>query len=408
MSPQTARAARILETGPAAQKNGLAFDSDRLDKHLDQAGIDVLIASSKHNIQYLLGGYRFFFFEAQDANGLSRYLPLFVYFKGRPERSAYVGNRMEKWEEENGAIPVPEIAAVSSGTQDAMRRAVKIAGQSATRPKRIGVERAFLPADAESVLREAFPDAEIVDALIPLERLRAVKAKPELERLRKASDGVIDSMLAVIASHGPGTTKKELAEALRREEVQRGLDFEYCLVACGSSLNRAPSDQKWQKGEVLSLDSGGKYDGYIGDLARMGVLGEPDQELVDLLSEVETIQQATRVPIRAGAMGSVVYQAAEEAIAKVAHRSEIHFAAHGMGLIPHEAPRLSTKAPVPYPAEGAENPLEAGMVISIETAIHNSRRGFIKLEDTVVVTNDGCEGYGDHGRGWNRGGAAPK
>ena len=402
MSAQTARAARISES----QKTGLAFDSDRLDKHLDQAGIDVLIASSKHNIQYLLGGYRFFFFEAQDAAGLSRYLPLFAYFKGQPERSAYVGNRMESWEEENGTIPVPEIQSASSGTEDAMRRASRIVGRNGKSPKRIGVERAFLPADAESVLREAFPDAEIVDALIPLERLRAVKSQPELERLRKASDGVIDSMLAVIVSHGPGTTKKELAEALRREEVQRGLDFEYCLVACGSSHNRAPSEQKWQKGEVLSLDSGGKYDGYIGDLARMGVLGEPDQELIDLLAEVETIQQATRVPIRAGAMGSVVYQAAEAAIAKVAHRSEVHFAAHGMGLIPHEAPRLSTKAPVPYPAEGAENPLEAGMVISIETAIHSPRRGFIKLEDTVVVTKDGCEGYGDHGRGWNRGGTA--
>ena len=156
---------------------------------------------------------------------------------------------------------------------------------------------------------------------------------------------------------------------------------------------------------MLSLDSGGKYDGYIGDLARMGVLGEPDQELIDLLAEVEAIQQATRVPIRAGAMGSVVYQAAEEAIAKVAHRDQVHFAAHGMGLIPHEAPRLSTKAPVPYPAEGAENPLEAGMVISIETAIHHPKRGFIKLEDTVAVTKTGCEGFGDHGRGWSRGGA---
>ena len=165
--------ARTPETRPADDKTRLAFDSDRLDKHLDEAGIDVLIASSKHNIQYLLGGYRFFFFEAQDAAGLSRYLPLFTYFKGQPERSAYVGNRMESWEEENGTIPVPEIQAASSGTEDAMRRASRIVARNGKTPKRIGVERAFLPADAESVLREAFPDAEIVDALIPLERLRA-------------------------------------------------------------------------------------------------------------------------------------------------------------------------------------------------------------------------------------------
>ena len=157
---------------------------------------------------------------------------------------------------------------------------------------------------------------------------------------------------------------------------------------------------------MLSLDSGGNYRGYIGDLARMAVLGEPDQELIDLLAEVEAIQQATRVPIVAGAMGSVVYKAAEAAIARSPNAKLVHFAAHGMGLIPHEAPRLSTKAPVPYPAEGAENPLETGMVISIETAIHHPRRGFIKLEDTVAVTDTGWEAYGDHGRGWNIGGTA--
>jgi Xaa-Pro aminopeptidase len=384
----------------------LQFDSERLDGLLDEAGIDVLIASSKHNIQYLLGGYRFFFFGGHDALGISRYLPLFLYFRGHPERTTYIGNSMESWEDDNHAIHAPEIDASTSGTEDAMLRAVHHLAKGPARPRRIGVERAFLPADAEGVLRKELPHVEIVDALLPLERLRAVKTKAELELIREGSIRVVDSMLAVIAGHGPGHTKKELAEALRREEVQRGLDFEYCLIACGASHNRAPSAQVWREGEVLNLDSGGKYHGYIGDLARMGILGEPDQELIDLLAEVEEIQQATRRPIRHGAMGSEVYKAAEAAIARAPHGELIHFAGHGVGLITHEAPRLSDRAPVPYPAEGATKPLEAGMVISIETAIHHPRRGFIKLEDTVAVTQTGCDGYGDHGRGWNRGGVA--
>jgi Xaa-Pro aminopeptidase len=399
-------AARTAPVDQTQTKTRLAFDSEKLDRLLDEVGIDVVIASSKHNIQYLLGGYRFFFFGAQDAAGLSRYLPLFVYFKGAPERSAYIGHEMESWERDLGTIASPQIEVATRGSEDAMRRAVKHLGTAAGKKLRIGVERAFLPADAESVLREEMSDAEIVDAILPLERLRAQKSKQELAYLREASDRVIDSMLKVIATHGPGTTKRELAEALRREEVSRGLTFDYCLVACGPSLNRAPSDQVWREGDVLSLDSGGNYRGYIGDLARMGVLGAPDQELVDLLAEVEAIQQATRVPIKAGVMGSEVYKAAEAAIAKAPHSNLVHFAAHGMGLIPHEAPRLSTKAPVPYPAEGAGKPLETGMVISIETAIHHPRRGFIKLEDTVAVTDSGWEAFGDHGRGWNLGGTA--
>jgi Xaa-Pro aminopeptidase len=315
---------------------------------------------------------------------------------------------METWERDLGTIHAPEIEASSSGSEDAMRRAVAHLPTGNGKALRIGVERAFLPADAEGQLRQALPHADIVDATVPLERLRARKSPAELENLRQASERVVDSMLAVIAAHGAGATKHEIAEALRVEEVKRGLVFDYCLIAAGASHNRAPSDQVWREGDVLSVDSGGNYRGYIGDVARMGILGEPDQELKDLLAEIDAIQMATRVPIRAGAMGREVYAAAEAAIRKAPHQKEVHFAAHGMGLIPHEAPRLSTRAPIPYPAEGAEKPLESGMVISIETAIHHPKRGFIKLEDTVAVTEAGCEGFGDHGRGWNRGGVSAK
>src|SRR5207248_8126165 len=99
--------------------------------------------------------------------------------------------------------------------------------------------------------------------------LRAQKTPAELGLLRQASERVVDSMLAVIASHGPGTTKHQLVEALRLEEVKRGLAFEYCLITTGTGLNRAPSDETWDKGGILSLDSGGNYKGYIGDLCRM-------------------------------------------------------------------------------------------------------------------------------------------
>jgi len=61
---------------------------------------------------------------------------------------------------------------------------------------------------------------------------------------------------------------------------------------------------------------------------------------------------------------------------------------------------------VPYPNEYAEMPLEAGMVVSVETTLLHQARGFIKLEDTVVVTETGHEVYGEGARGWNRAGTA--
>jgi Xaa-Pro aminopeptidase len=286
-----------------------------------------------------------------------------------------------------------------------MEKAVDYVRRLNAKPKRLGAELAFLPTDSAGVLRRAFPDAEIKDALFVLERLRACKTPQELEKLRIASDLVIDSMLAVINTHGPGATKAELSEALRREETMRGLTFDYCLIAAGSSLNRAPSDQRWEGGDPLSLDSGGNYHGYIGDLARMAVIGEPDDELVDLLAEVEAIEQAAMKPIRAGLLGREIYAAADSVLQQSRLHNHIHFLAHGMGLVSHEAPRLTNSGPVPYDAYDADRPLEAGMVVSVETTMQHPRRGFIKLEDTVAVTPTGFEVYGNRARGWNRAGA---
>jgi Xaa-Pro aminopeptidase len=260
--------------------------------------------------------------------------------------------------------------------------------------------------DAGAALRSAFPDSEIVDAVGVLERLRLIKSAEELDKLKRASELVIDSMMTVIANHGAGTTKRDLVESLRREETNRGLMFEYCLVTAGASLNRAPSDRRWEEGDILSLDSGGNYHGYIGDVCRMAILGEPDAELEDLLGEIEDIQRAAMKVMKPGALGREIYAAADPLVRKSKNHNHMHFLAHGMGLVSHEAPHLTQYGPVPYPADDADRPLEAGMVVSVETTLQHPRRGFIKLEDTVAVTPTGHEIYGEGGRGWNRGGTA--
>jgi Xaa-Pro aminopeptidase len=380
------------------------FDTARLDRLMDEAGLDVLVATSKHNIQYLLGGHRSFFFDNMDAIGISRYLPVFVYPKGAPEKAGYFGHGMETYQTQIKPFWVSEVSTKSGGSVDVMQRAADYL--RGLKPKHIGVELAFIPADAAAALRKAIPDAELKDALFALERLRVKKSPDELEKLRIASDLVIDSMLAVIASHGAGATKAELSEALRREETSRGLVFDYCLIAAGSSHNRAPSDQRWEKGDPLSLDSGGNYHGYIGDLARMAIVGEPDAEQEDLLAEIEATQQAAFKPIRAGVNGGEIYAAAEALLKKSKLHNHYEFLAHGMGLVSHEAPRLTNSGPVPYDAYDAQRPLEDGMVISVETTLLHPRRGFIKLEDTVAVTPTGYEIYGNRARGWNRAGKA--
>jgi Xaa-Pro aminopeptidase len=392
---------------PGTRSQGAApFDTARLDRLMDEAGMDVLVATSKHNVQYLMGGHRAFFFESMDAMGLSRYLPVFVYVRGGADKAGFFGHRMENYQNEAKPFWTPEINTKSSGSVDVMEKAVDYMRKLAPKPKRIGIEVAFLPVDSAAVLRKAFPDSEFIDALFVLERLRALKTPEELDMLRIASDAVIDSMIAVFQNHGAGATKNELTEALRREETMRGLTFDYCLIAAGSSLNRAPSEQRWENGDVLSLDSGGNYHGYIGDVARMGVIGAPDAELEDLLAEVEAVEQASMKPIRPGVLGKEIYASANAVLQRSKIHNHTHFLAHGMGLVSHEAPRLTNSGPVPYDAYDADRPLEEGMVVSVETTLQHPSRGFIKLEDTVVVTPTGHEVYGDRARGWNRAGKA--
>jgi Xaa-Pro dipeptidase len=379
------------------------FDLARVDWLMEEAGIDVLLATSKHNVRYLLGGYRFIFFSMMDAIGHSRYLPVVIYRKGRPDDAAYVGYPMEAAEHANHPFWTPTFRPEAFGSPDAAALAADHLTRIGCAGARIGIEPPFLPADAHALLAGRLEAARFIDATAVLERARAVKTPAELAKLRKASEGITEAMLATIAWAGTGTTKAEIIERLRREEVNRGLEFDYCLLTLGASHNRAASAQAWRPGEVLSIDSGGNWHGYIGDLCRMGVLGEPDTELEDLLAEVDAAQQAAFAQVRAGTPGGAVIAGGEAARRAGPNAGVTEFVAHGMGLISHEVPFLMDH-PIGYAGVDADRPLEAGMVISVETTMAHPRRGYIKLEDTVAVTADGYEMFGERGRGWNRGG----
>ncbi len=341
----------------AEVRKPIPFDVKRLDKLLDDAGIDVLVATSKHNVQYLLGDYKFFFFEAMDAIGVNRYLPAVVYQKGKPDSAAYVGNSMEAYEKELGKFWPQSLYLSTWSGPETMQRVVEHIAKLGPGVRRVGIEAAFIPADAEKTLRSGLSNVDVVDAFFPLERLRAVKSAKEIEYLQLASERVTESMNVVYALAAPGRTKQELAEALRVEETKRGLAFDYCLIAAGTSLNRAPSDQKLLAGDVLSIDSGGNYHGYIGDLARMGVVGnKPDAELEDLLGFVEEVQMASRKPIRRGRPGRLDLRGRRQAAGGLPAQGlhALHGARHGArqprgaaadGRRPGALPRLRHRPP---------------------------------------------------------------
>ena len=390
----------------AAAIDALPYSFAKLDDLMEKAGIDVLLITSKHNTQYLLGGYRFIFFCAMDAIGHSRYLPVIAYVKGAPDKTAYVANKMEGGEHANHPFWTPHFLPMSWGSVDSMTEAMRHLKDHGPASPRIGIEPSFLPMNSAKALEAAYPNAPLVDATGLMERLRAVKTPAEQTLLRQATDAITGAMQATITGSGESDSKAQIIDRLRREETARGLQFEYCLLTLGSSHNRASSSQTWASGEVMSIDSGGNLRGYIGDICRMGILGEPDAELIDLLAEVEAVQQAAFAKIRAGLMGGELIAAGEAELARQPNCACTDFFAHGMGVITHEAPFLMTNHPVTYEGTDARHPLEAGMILSVETTMLHPRRGFIKLEDTLAVTDTGYELFGETGRGWNPGGTS--
>jgi len=378
----------------------LPFDAARLDALLADHGVDVLLATSPHSTRHLLGGYRFFLYDKLPSIGLTSYVPVLAYVPGRRDQAFYVGAGNEDWG--TRAAPIwPEVHNVSWGAGDAAEHAAGLLRRRGLDGARIGVEAAYLPAEALQALQTALPAAQIVDAAEPLEALRAVKTADELDLIRRSANANVDAMLATFTAVRPGETTARIAERLRVEQTARGLDFAYCLVAAGPRHDRAPSDQRVGVGDIVSLDSGTSYRGYVADCVRMGVVGEPTDRMLELLAEVDEVQQAVRAAIRAGRRGGDLFEVAREEIARTQSRDRASFLVHGTGLLTHEAPRLTATGSPRYPAAHADDPLAAGMVLSVETHIADPEVGFVKLEDTVIVTDDGPEAVGDHERGWN-------
>lgn len=368
---------------------------------MDRAGVDLVLATTKHNVQYLLGGYRFFFFAQMDAIGLSRYIPMVGYPRGSPESAFYIGHPAEASQQREEPPWMPTIRNEARTSEEAALVAAALIDRLGLARGTVALEMPFVPADTYLALRRLLPEGRVVNAVEILEELRAVKRPHELALIKEAAEAIVTSMQTVFDRTRPGATTQQIAELLRREETSRGLFFDYCLVATARSFDRAPSTTPWNEGATLSLDSGGSKNGYVGDMARMAVMGQPTALMHELLREVDAVQMAARRPVRTGVTGGSIYESASAELARVAHRDEINFEAHGMGLVSHEVPHLTATGGVPYPDTHADRLLKSGIVRSIETTLRHPGVGFVKLEDTVVVTDAGYEAYGDGARGWN-------
>lgn len=252
--------------------------------------------------------------------------------------------------------------------------------------KRIGFESNYVTVEQYQEIVQPTKDIEWVGQSI--DGLRRVKDEEEIAVLRKAAaiaDSAFEHILPLLK---PGLVEREIALELdyfmRRSGAEKNaFDF---IVASGkrSSLPHGVASEKvLQLGDLVTLDFGCVFRHYHSDITRTVALGNVDPQLYHIYGIVRQAQQAALQAIRPGIRGSEADKIAREMIISFGYGQYFgHGLGHGVGLAIHEEPRL---------APSDETVLEAGMVVTVEPGIYIPDLGGVRIEDTVLITTDGCE-----------------
>jgi Xaa-Pro aminopeptidase len=252
---------------------------------------------------------------------------------------------------------------------------------------RFGFEANVLPWSFAEQLRAA--GIELVPRKGLVEQLRAVKDEGELESFRRAC-AITDRMFERLVSEVKfvGRREHDVAWDITRLYHEEGADAEAFEAIVGSGPTGArpharAGDRVIESGELVVIDTGCLVDGYQSDYTRTLATGELDGEMCEAYDVVLAAQQAGLDAIRAGVLGVDADAAARDVIEGTDFNGTFgHGLGHGLGLDVHEAPRLSTES---------EDTLAAGNVVTVEPGVYLAGRFGIRIEDDVIVTEDGIE-----------------
>ena len=338
--------------------------ADRLEELIAERELDALVVTDLVNVRYLCG--------YTGSNGIcviGRDLRLFF------TDFRYVTQAAEQ-------VP-PEFERIR-GKRDLLGEvAERISG-------RVGFEDAIVTVRRLERLRGLVgDDVDLVGAGDLVEQLRAVKDRAEIAAIRAAAELADEALRRTVAQGVVGRTERHVALELETEMRRLGAEAPAftSIVASGahSALPHAePRDVTIAPDTLLTIDWGAQLDGYCSDCTRTFATGELEADAAAVYALVLHAQQQAEDAVRAGAAGTEVDRVARAIIEEAGHGEHFgHGLGHGVGLEVHEGPTLSQLS--------TDDALAPGNVVTVEPGVYVPDRFGVRIEDLVVVTEEGCE-----------------
>ncbi|MGC8827037.1 MAG: M24 family metallopeptidase [Anaerolineae bacterium] len=338
----------------------------RLRQKMQELGVDTFMVTQPENRRYLSG--------FTGSAGV-----LFI-----TQKASLIAADFRYYEQSQQEAPLFELVKIEDKFEELLPRVLERLGS-----RKVAFEGDHLTYDAYSTYRQAIPEQiELVSTKDVVRWLRAVKEPEEIATIRKAvalTDRAFDILREMMR---PGMIERELAWKLEQEMRQAGaekLSFDVILAGGPASAmaHAKASERPLQAGQPIVIDTGCMWQGYCSDLTRTVILGEPDERFMEIYGIVQQAQERAEANIRAGMKGSEAHALAEEVIERAGYGDAFgHGLGHGVGLAIHELPVLSPLS---------DHTLEAGMVFSVEPGIYISGWGGVRIEDLVLLTEQGVE-----------------
>lgn len=273
---------------------------------------------------------------------------------------------------------------------NAFRKAVQALGLDG---KRIGVEPRQLRLLEFRHVKNGAPEADYPDASNVLSDMRLKKDKAEVDAMRHAVKIAQDALEATLPFIKVGMTEKEVSSELVVQLLKHGSEPEmpFSPIVSGgpnaANPHASPSDRKLQAGDLLVVDWGAAYEGYISDLTRTFAVGQVDEEYLKIHKIVQEANAAGRAAGKPGVPCANVDKAARDVIEQAGYGVYFtHRTGHGIGMEGHEEP---------YMRGDNMQLLEPGMAYTVEPGIYLPERNGVRIEDNVVVTETGVDVLSD-------------